>query len=190
MLWASWIQPTLSLHCLAHSISISVLFSSLHVCLPKCLWLKFCTWNYMHMIELYWHMMIQIINAVMSSQFGYMHPQIKIFVNSVTGLFSTKLNNLQSITLTMLCSLTNYCHINQLPHYTFRISGILIFFVHWKVNTLDTHFSYLHVSALPGSYHQGVCLLVQAVPSNGPVCKLQTHIRISIKTHIHHLTKC
>jgi len=31
------------------------------------------------MIELfmYCHMMIQIINVVMSSQFGYMHPQIK-----------------------------------------------------------------------------------------------------------------
>ena len=40
-------------------------------------------------------MMIQIINAVMSSQFGCMHPQMKIFVNSVTGLFSTKLNNLE-----------------------------------------------------------------------------------------------
>jgi len=58
--------------------------------------LKFCMGNYVHMIELfmYWHMMIQIINAIMSSQFGYVHPQIKIFVNSVTGLFSTKLNNL------------------------------------------------------------------------------------------------
>ena len=51
----------------------------------------------MHMIELfmYWHMMIQIISAVMSSQFGYMHPKMKIFVDSVTGLFSTKLNNLE-----------------------------------------------------------------------------------------------
>ena len=82
----------------------------------------------MDVIELYWHMMIHIINAVMSSQFGYMHPQIKIFVNSVTGLFCTKLNNLESVTLILLCSLTNYCHINQLPHHTVHISRILMLF--------------------------------------------------------------
>jgi hypothetical protein len=53
--------------------------------------------KYVRMIELfmYWHMMIQIINEVTSSQFGYMHPQMKIFMNSVAGLFSTKLNNLE-----------------------------------------------------------------------------------------------
>jgi len=81
------------------------------------------------MIELfiYWHVMIQIIDAIMSSQFGYMHPQMKIFVNSVTGLFSTKLNNLE-VNYSMLCSLTNYCHINHLPHHILCISGILILF--------------------------------------------------------------
>jgi len=82
------------------------------------------------MIELfmYWHMMIQIINTVMSSQFGYTHPQMKIFMNSVTGLFSTKLNNLEVNYPNYPCGLTNYCHINQLPHHAVRIRGILILF--------------------------------------------------------------
>ena len=39
--------------------------------------------------------MIQIINAVMSSNFGCMHQQMNIFVNSVAGLLSTQLNNLE-----------------------------------------------------------------------------------------------
>jgi hypothetical protein len=49
------------------------------------------------MIEvfMYLYMVIQINNAVMSSQFRYMRLQMKIYVNSVMGLFSTKLNNLE-----------------------------------------------------------------------------------------------
>jgi hypothetical protein len=44
---------------------------------------------------MYWHVVIQIVNPVSSSQFGYMHQEMKIFVNSVTALFFTNLKNLE-----------------------------------------------------------------------------------------------
>lgn len=39
--------------------------------------------------------MIQIFKTVAASQFGHMRQQMMVFVNSVTGLFCTKLNTLE-----------------------------------------------------------------------------------------------